>query len=154
MTAIDMGRAATQPGSQVRELWELVDRYAIADLVGRLGLWLDEKLSDDARSLFTDDATANTPGGVVRGLGSLVDQARRNHSAFERTQHAITTVLIDLDGDRATVQANLIATFVRRADMPGSHVALGGRYRFEAVRAPEGWRFSWLDMNLVWASGG
>lgn len=41
MTAIDMGRAATQPGSQVRELWELVDRYAITDLVGRLGLWLD-----------------------------------------------------------------------------------------------------------------
>ena len=135
-----------------RRVQDLVDRGAIADLVGRLGLWLDEKLFDEARSICTEDATVDTPGGSARGLELLADQARRNHQDFERTQHAITNVLIDLNGDRATVRANLIATFVRRADAPGSHLALGERYRFEAVRTPEGWRFSRVEVTPVWRS--
>ena len=150
MTRDDLERDATWSGSQVQEL---VDRDAIADLVGRLGLWLDEKRFDEARSIFTEDATADTPGGSVRGLGLVAEQARRNHSDFERTQHAITNVLIDLDGDRATVRANLIATFVQRADAPGSQFTLGERYRFVAVRTPEGWRFSRVEVTPVWRSG-
>ena len=150
MTRDGLERDAPQPGSQMQEL---VDRNAITDLVSRLGLWLDEKLFDEARSIFTEDATGEFPSGPVQGVELLADQARRNHSDFERTQHAITNVLIDLDGDRATVRANLIATFVHRADAPGSHFAIGERYRFEVVRTPEGWRFSRLEVTPVWRSG-
>lgn len=131
---------------------ELVDRDALAGLVGRLGLWLDEKRFDDMRSIYTEDAMADTSGGSARGLELLADQARRNHQGFERTQHAITNVLIDLDGDRATVRANLIATFVQRADASRSRFTIGERYRFEAVRTPEGWRFSRVEVTPVWRS--
>ncbi len=41
----------------------------------------------------------------------------------------ITNLLIDLDGDRAKVRANLIATFVHRADAPGAHFDIGERYQ-------------------------
>jgi hypothetical protein len=41
----------------------------------------------------------------IQGVNALAGQARRNHSAFERTQHVTTNIFIDLDGDRATVRA-------------------------------------------------
>ena len=148
MTRDDLERDATQPGSWVQEL---VDRNAITDLVGRLGLWLDEKRFDEAQSIFTEDATADTPGGSVQGVDLLVEQASRGHE--DRTQHVITNVLIDLAGDRATVRANMIATMIPDADAPEPLFVIGGRYRFEAVRTPEGWRFSRLEVNPVWRSG-
>ncbi len=40
------------------QMQELVDRSEIADLVSRLGLWLDEKRFDYAPSIFVEDATA------------------------------------------------------------------------------------------------
>ncbi len=136
-----------------RQLQELVDRNEITDLISRLGLWLDEKRFDEARSIFTEDVAAQTPGGSVQGIELVADQARRNHSAFAETQHVITNVLIDLDGDRATARANLIVTFVQRADAPRPHFALGERYHFEVARTSQGWRFSRVQTTLVWRSG-
>ena len=89
-----------------RQLHDLIDRNEIADLVSRLGIWLDDKRFDDGRSIFTEDATATTPGGSVQGVDLMAEQARRNHDV-ERTQHVITNVLIDLEGDRATVREAL-----------------------------------------------
>jgi hypothetical protein len=135
-----------------RQLHDLIDRNEIADLVSRLGIWLDDKRFDDGRSIFTEDATATTPGGSVQGVDLMAEQARRNHEV-ERTQHVITNVLIDLEGDRATVRANLIARLVDRADAPGYHFDIGERYDFEAVRTPAGWRFNRVQSSPVWTSG-
>jgi hypothetical protein len=140
-------------GAQLRrQVGELADRTEIANLIGRLGLWLDEKRFDEAQSIFTADAAAQTSGGTARGIELVADQARRNHADFERTQHVIANVLTDLDGDRATVRANLIATFVHHADAPRPTSALGERYRFEAVRTPQGWRLSRVQTSPVWRS--
>jgi hypothetical protein len=57
-----------------------------------------------------------------------------------------------LDGDRATVGANLIATMVPSSDEPDAHLTIGERYRFEAVRTPAGWRFSRVEVSPVWRS--
>src|SRR5262245_51223907 len=98
---------------------QLVDRGEITDLVSRLGIWLDEKRWDQARSILADDATVKTAGGSVAGLDHVVEQARRNHDV--PTHHVITNVVIDLDGDRAAVGANLIATFIDGRDGSGPH---------------------------------
>ncbi len=135
------------------QLRELADRNEITELASRLGLWLDEQRFDEARSIFTEDVVAQTPGGESQGIVLVAEQARRNHAGFARTQHVITNVLVTLDGDRATVQANLIVTFVHRADAPEQHFALGERYQFEAVRTPQGWRFSRLHVSPVWSVG-
>ena len=135
-----------------RQLQDLIDRNEIADLVSRLGIWLDDKRFDDGRSIFTEDATATTPGGSVQGVDHMAEQARRNH-AVERTQHVITNVLVDLDGDRATVRANLIVTMVDRAEAPGYHFDIGERYDFEAARTPQGWRLTRVQSSPVWTTG-
>jgi hypothetical protein len=132
------------------QLRELLDRQAITDLISRLGLWLDEKRFDDAPSILTEDAAVETPGGIAQGIVRVADQARRNHTG-DVTHHVITNVLIDLDGDRATAGANLIASFAEPESEP--HYTLGERYRFEAVRTPQGWRLSRVHVVPIWRRG-
>jgi hypothetical protein len=133
-------------------LQDLSDRQAVTDLVTRLGLWLDEKRFFDTESLFTEDVTVATPGGEAQGVGPVAAQARRNHE-YERIQHVITNVLVELDGDRAHARANLIATLVPRASEPAAHATLGERYRFEAARTRDGWRLARIEVEPVWSSG-
>src|SRR5690606_12422915 len=66
------------------------------------------------------------------------------------TQHLITNVEIDLDGDRATVRA-LFHNPLQLPGMPGvSHC--GGTYEHEVVRTPEGWRSRQLVETMLWSS--
>jgi SnoaL-like domain len=127
------------------------DRDAITDLVSRLGLWLDEKRFDETASLFTDDVTVSTAGGQARGVERVAAQARRNHEGAV-TQHVITNVLVDVDGDRATAGANLIVTFVPDAGRPETHRTLGERYRFGAARTAAGWRLDRVEVIPLWTS--
>ena len=101
-------------------LQRLYDRQAIAERIAQLGRMLDEKRFDDARSILADDVVVQTPGGEARGFEAVVAQAQRTHTV--RNQHAISDVLIDLDGDRAQARANLIVTFA--AD-PGARLVVG-----------------------------
>ena len=137
------------PTDSQRRLQELIDRSEITELVSRLGIWLDEKRWDEARSILTEDVTARTAGGSVAGLDRVAEQARRNHRV--PTHHVITNIVIDLDDDRATVKANLIATFVGGPDGSGPDSQLGERYRLEAVRTSEGWRLSGVEAMPVWS---
>jgi SnoaL-like domain len=128
---------------------DLTDHREISDLVSRLGLWLDEGRFDEAPSILTDDVAVSTPGGQAQGIERVIAQARRNHQ-YDGLQHVISNVLIDLDGDRAAVRANLVASFVNG----GSVEQHGERYRFEAVRTAEGWRLSRVEVEPIWRRDG
>jgi SnoaL-like domain len=134
-----------------RQLQGQIDRSEITELVSRLGLWLDEKRWEDARSILTEDATVKTPGGAVAGVDRVAEQAQRNHTA--PTHHVITNVLVDIEGDRATVGANLLVTFLNGPDASGPLFQRGERYRFEAVRTPDGWRLSYVESRPIWTVG-
>jgi SnoaL-like domain len=142
-----------------RTLQELYDRMEITDLVYRLGVCLDEGRFDDMRDLLAEDATVKTPGGEASGRSALIDQARRNHAPDQRFQHLTTNVLIDLDGDRAKVRANLVVNITALEDAPTHHPAprpragIGEVYGFELVRTPDGWRFSRVETTPLWVSG-
>jgi hypothetical protein len=145
----------TTPAEGLARLQELADRADLATLLARQGLWLDEQRFDAAATIFTEDATVHTQGGQSRGLPAITAQARRIHADFAAIQHITSGVLIDidLDGDRATVRANLVAVFVHDASAPEPAAVIGERYHFEAVRTPGGWRFSRLHVTPVWRSG-
>jgi hypothetical protein len=145
--------------SPIDRLQQLGDRLAIADLIARLGLMLDEHRFDEAASILDDEVTVKTPGGSAQGREAVAAQARRNHTV--RTQHVITNVLIELDRDRAQARANLTATF---APDPGSRLVINGKeqrdsfltlgevYRFGAVRTADGWRLSRIETEPRWSS--
>lgn len=123
----------------------LTDRADLTDLVTRLGRWLDGGARDDPSGLFADDVRISTPGGEAVGIAPLVTQAQRNHGV--PTQHVITNLLIEVDGDVASIGANLIVTFV---DGPDARRQLGETYAFEAARTDAGWRLTSIAVRPVW----
>ena len=130
---------------------ELADRQHIVDLVTSVGRCLDERDFDGLRGLFTDEATVATPGGTVRGHDALVAQARRGHSRDKGIQHVITNHLVDIDGDRASVRANLLVAFAASGPEDPQPFLLGEVYRFELRRTAAGWRITSLSSTPVWS---
>jgi hypothetical protein len=130
---------------------ELIDRQRIVDLVTSVGRCLDERDFEGLRELFTDDATVATPGGTVSGHDALVVQARRGHSRDKGIQHIITNHLVDIDGNRASVRANLLVAFAASGPEDPQPFLLGEVYRFELRRTAAGWRISGLSSTPVWS---
>jgi hypothetical protein len=141
------------------QLQELVDRDQVGQLIHRLSMYLDEGRFGELPGILTEDATARTPGGVAEGREAVVGQAGRNHAAEQGIQHLITNLLVDLDGDRAKVRANHVATFTGVGAAPDDRLApeaqyvLGGIYSFEARRTPDGWRLSHIETTPTWTTG-
>ena len=143
-----------EDGKLQQKMQELVDRMTLVDMVSRLGRWLDEKGFDDPAAnaaLFMPDLVLETPGGTAQGIEDVAAQARRRHSDA-RTQHVHTNVLIDLDGDAATAEANLIVTFVPNGRPATDFYQVGTRYRFTFKRTGEGWRFASIRDRQIWRS--
>jgi hypothetical protein len=145
---------------------QLLARTQITDLVFRLGMCLDEGRFSEMGCLFIEGATATTPGGSAEGRATIVALAERNHRPEYSTQHVSTNLLVDLDGDRATVRGNLVVQVAPPpAPVEGAPAAtpaalapllgftLGEVYRIECVRTSDGWRFSRVCTVPVWMSG-
>jgi len=130
---------------------ELVDRLRIEERIYALGRCLDERDFEAIRGLFTEDASAHTPGGTAVGHDALVDQARRRHSTDEGIQHIITNLLVELDGDRASVRANLLVSFARGGVSDPAPFLLGEVYRFQLRRTDVGWRIVDLGSTPIWS---
>ena len=133
-------------------LQTLADRVALTELVSRLGRWLDNPDSATVEELLAPDATARTPGGTARGRDRVVAQARRNHDGHV-TQHLMTDVLPDVDGDEAQITSNLLVAFVDAGAGNEPTWQSGSRYRFGARRGSAGWRLTQIDVAPVWQVG-
>lgn len=126
------------------------------------------KLDDDwARGLFTDDATVQFPNARHEGLDGLAEFHRTAMSAFARTQHLNSPAAVAVDGDTASLRANLISTHVHHPDpahggpAQGGPAQGGGERLFtagtflhgRARRTAGGWRLCALQFALVWSTG-
>ena len=153
--------ATTPSTADTDALQQLDDRAKVTDLVYRLGVDLDEGRFEEMHELLVEDATVRTPGGQAEGRDSVIAQAQRNHRPGQRFQHVTTNVLVDLDGDRANVRANLVVHIAIPGDAPASagapapqqQCAIGEVYNFEVVRTRDGWRFVRIATSPLWMSG-
>lgn len=127
---------------------EVQDRTDLTQMMYRLGACLDEHGFDDMAALFTEDATARTPGGTADGRAALIAQAARVHGRHGALQHLMSGVLIDLGEDDADIRANALVVFAR--DDGGLDTAMGAVYRIRARRTSDGWRFAHLETGPVW----
>ena len=136
----------TEPSRTETLLRAVTDRAELADLVARHSLWIDERRYGETDRLFTEDVVVQSPRGEARGIGALVELVRRGHDAYARTLHTKANLVIDVDGDTATVRAHDIAVFV--IDDTTEAVA-AGFHQYGARRTEHGWRFDRLVVNPV-----
>lgn len=126
------------------------DRLEIADLVSRLGSWLDRRDGDPA-SLYDQDVVVRSPGGEFTGFDAVIAYLTRDDAADEHAQHFHTDLIIELDGDRARVRGNQLVQVFRTGQPP--HRTAGLRLDYRLVRRTEGWRLATIDIELAWVIG-
>lgn len=124
---------------------ELADRAELADLVARHSLWIDEGYGDTDR-LFTEDVVVRSPLGEAHGIGPLIELARSGHDRYDRTLHSKSNLVIEVDGETATVRAHDIAVYVIDDKTEAVAAAV---HRYGARRTEDGWRFDRLVITPV-----
>jgi hypothetical protein len=142
---------------------DLADRAAITDTVTRFGWCLDRRDWDGLKALFTDvvrtDYTALWGGepqeASVDELLATDRQGswRRTMDGLDATQHLITNILTNVDGDTATATANVVG--VHRLPNPhgGPLWTVGGTYVFVLTRTADGWRIRAITQGITWVDG-
>lgn len=125
---------------------ELADRAQLADLVARHSLWLDEGRYDESDRLFTEDVVVTSPRGEAHGIEALIGLARSGHDTYARTQHNKSNLVVEVDGEVASVRAHDIAVFV--IDDKTAAVAAAA-HRYGARRTEDGWRFDRLEITPI-----
>jgi hypothetical protein len=131
-------------------LHHVADRLEIAELITRLGHWLDGRGGDPA-TIYDRDVVVRSPRGEFRGYDEVMAYLTRADPSGERAQHFHTDVLVAIDADRAEVTANQLVQFFQPGEAP--HRTSGLRLRYEVVRRPEGWRLARAEIDLAWLIG-
>ena len=129
------------------DIHALSDKLEIHELLAR---GVDDRDWDLYRSVFTEDAHIDyTAGGAIAGTRDEV--AAFLEAVFPSipwSQHYVTNVEIELDGDRARVRA----MFFNPMQLPGQDDAssCGGFYHHDVVRTADGWRSCRLVEENRW----
>lgn len=127
-------------------LRDLADRSELSELVARHSLWIDERRYDQTGRLFTDDVVVKSLRGEAHGTEALIELARRRHDNYARTLHNKSNLVIEIDGDTATVRAHDLAVYVLDDKTEAIAAAI---HHYRARRTDNGWRFNHLEVTPV-----
>src|ERR1700748_3428993 len=86
---------------------QISDRVEIEDILARYCYAVDDRDWDAYRNLFTEDAVLDdrVTGGIQSGVEDHVLYMKKALAKIQLSQHAISTVLIDINGNHAKVRA-------------------------------------------------
>ena len=131
------------------------DTNEITTTISRLGRALDAQEWDEFGSIFAEDATAIFAAGKFEGLTAITDYGREAHKSFAVLQHVITDHIVELDADKASAKANLVCYAVATDWQPDKQMPfmIGGYYKIELTRTPQGWRIVHLVLDYLWSNG-
>lgn len=123
------------PESDIRKL---LDRAAISDLMQRYTRGVDQRDWDQVASCFTSDATLDY-GLESGGVEKMVDWLRQGVEVFDSTMHFIEPRIVEMDGNRATVDTYALAYHRRTEAGQRRELVVKLRYLDELARAGEAW---------------
>jgi 3-phenylpropionate/cinnamic acid dioxygenase small subunit len=132
------------------DVQELHDKLEIQELLTRYASGVDARDWELWKTVFTPDArldysSVGIPVGSRDEVGAFLERGLR---AVPMTQHLISNIDIELDGDRAKVRA----MFYNPMQLPGMDemTFCGGYYHHDMVRTPDGWRSEHLVEENLW----
>jgi len=127
----------------------LADRIAAEDLLTRYATAVDRRDWEQYRSIFTADAEIDytSAGGIAGTVDEVVEFLSTSLEMFEMTQHLVSNIDLEVNGQSATVTA----MFNNPMRLPGGDTWFtGGWYHHDLVRTPDGWRSRRLREESAW----
>ena len=127
----------------------LADRIAAEDLLTRYATAVDRRDWQQYRSIFTADAEIDytSAGGIAGTVDEVVEFLSTSLELFEMTQHLVSNIDLEVNGDSAPVTA----MFNNPMRLPGGDTWFtGGWYHHDLVRTPDGWRSQRLREESAW----
>jgi hypothetical protein len=123
---------------------------------------LDEKDFDetDLQRIFTADAKLVRPNGAATlGPKAIGESHRESMARFENTQHLLTGHEVTLDGETATLRANVVAMHIwpganTMVNAQESHFVAGGVVTARLIHTSAGWRITEIANCVLWRAGG
>jgi 3-phenylpropionate/cinnamic acid dioxygenase small subunit len=132
------------------DVQELHDKIEINELLARYARGVDSKDWELYKSVFTPDAFIDysSAGAATGPRDEVAAWLEEGLEPIGMTQHFVTNVEIDLDGDRAKVRA----MFYNPMQLPGMTElsSCGGNYYHDLVRTPDGWKSERLVEENLW----
>ena len=128
------------------------DKLECTELVYLLARALDRRDEKLLRSLFHDDATDDH--GTFKGSASdFVTWVIPLLAKMERTQHCISNVLIEVDGDQAVGESYFVAHHdLTSPEGNPAHMIAAGRYLDRFERRAGSWKISHRHAIFDWNS--
>jgi uncharacterized protein (TIGR02246 family) len=127
------------------------DKDEIRELLARYCFALDAGRFEEMAALFTQDGVWETAFGTGTGRDGIVAQARSiSTEPRPRRVHLTTNIVIDLDGDTATVRSNWVLV---QNSAAGPVIGSGGGYADRLVRAGGRWLFKHRTIDRYIAEG-
>lgn len=129
----------------------LLDEREIIRGLSRFARILDNKQWDRLSDVFAQDISFDYgTGGDQHGMAALTANMRRFLDRCGGTQHLIGSILVDVDGDRATTRSYVQARHQRVNDPAGPIFDSNGEYVDQWERRDEGWRI--VRRDAIWAA--
>lgn len=122
---------------------------------------LDEKQFDEPhfQRIFVPDAKIVRPNGAATvGPANIASSHAESFTRFEASQHLLTGHDVTIDGDTATVRANLVAIHLWKdrpadASMSDRSFTAGGVITADLLRTVDGWRITETGHRVLWRTG-
>jgi len=132
-------------------LQALIDEREIIRGLSRFARILDNKQWDRLSDVFAEDVSFDYGSGSdEHGMAALTANMRRFLDCCGGTQHLIGSILVDVDGDRATSRSYVQARHQRVNDPAGPIFDSNGEYADQWERRPDGWRI--VRRDALWAA--
>ena len=141
---------------------ELINKAEITSAVNSYFRALDQKDFDAQRfaTIFTTEAKVTRPdGSSLTGPKEISSSHQHSFARFESSQHFLTGHEIAIEGNTASVRANLIAMHMWQGSHTNANKAdnffiAGGVIDANLVRANGQWRVSQVSNTVLWRAGG
>jgi len=129
------------------------DRLEIEDVLTRYCYAVDDRDWDRYRELFIPDAVIDdtVTGGIKSGVEEHIAYMKKALSKTVLSQHAISTVLVELRANEARVRAHCSCPMVLDMGQGKTHVFFQGLwYRDSLIRTGAGWKIQHLLEEGYW----
>jgi 3-phenylpropionate/cinnamic acid dioxygenase small subunit len=128
----------------------LLDERAVRHVMLRYARGVDDRDWEQVRSCFAPDAfVLGTGHSGVRD--EYLDQLFVGVARFGVTMHTIGNQILEVDGDSARTETDLIARHFRDADGSDEELVLAVRYHDQLRRDGSGWVITRREVRRLWS---